>query len=348
MKTRIFTTFIGFLLVFAWGCRKDIDSFTPYENESGIGEQIEEEIGGEEGEETNDLPYSGDVNKLFEELGVKSQFYSINIDHSDCITGEKGTIICFSASSLIDLGGSIVSGSVDVELKEIYDQKDMVASNKHTVANGRILVSGGEIFLKVTQNDEELKLLPTATTIVQMPIDDTNDQWWNNDMSVFYGTESEDGSIDWGDAQAQAFVAETPIINDTINTFYGLFYQFTIDRFDWINCDYFYDEPNITPISIKVPNNYNNTNTAVFLVFTDINSVAGIYNFNNEGNYFYSGGGYEVPIGMNVTIVAISEQGEDEWKAVFESITVQEDHIVSLNNFTLMTLEEIENQLLNL
>src|SRR5689334_5039538 len=61
---------------------------------------------------------------------VKSQFFSINNTTQQIITGIKGTTVTFPAGSLVNSNGQTATGTIKVELKEIYTKSEMLFADK--------------------------------------------------------------------------------------------------------------------------------------------------------------------------------------------------------------------------
>ena len=54
-------------------------------------------------------------------------------------------------------------------------------------------------------------------------------------------------------------------------------YNFEIDSIGWINCDYFYNSTDpLTQVEVVLPDTFNGNNSAVFIYYSDINSVASL------------------------------------------------------------------------
>src|SRR5690606_34812760 len=88
------------------------------------------------------------------------------------ITGERGTEITFPAGTFVDGDGHVVSGQVQVGIIEILSKKDLLLSGVATESNGKLLESGGELYIQVLQNGDTLQLNPD------------NQQWSANPVHV--------------------------------------------------------------------------------------------------------------------------------------------------------------------
>jgi len=200
----------------------------------------------------------------------------------------------FPAHSLINNLGQIVVGKVYAEVQVIKKKGDMILANKPTTSNGSMLVSGGELFISLRKDGQELKL--AANTGIQIRYTDLP---VNPAMGLFYGDESNPLNFNWIPNQ------------DTANrlTAGQQVYEIITNQLRWINCDYFYDTSNITRsfVSAKLPANYTNANTIVYLVFKDLRSVLAM-GADVPERRFITG---KIANGKAATVVAISKQGND-------------------------------------
>jgi hypothetical protein len=207
----------------------------------------------------------------------------------------NGLQLTFPPLCFVNNLGQLVDGKVYIEARLIKTKGDMVLLNKPTTSNGSMLVSGGEVFVSVSKNGQQLQLAPNTKFYIRYADAPTSQQ-----MKLFYGIESSSVTqVNW-----------VPGTNstDTIGIS-SQFYEIASSHLRWINCDYFYDTVGITrsSISATLPSNYTNANTAVFLVFKEYRSVLGMYGDVPEKR-FLSG---KVPNGKVAFVVAISKQGND-------------------------------------
>ena len=253
----------------------------------------------------------GDLSGLFEALEKPSEKTSFNAGTGLVFTSQSGkTTLSIPASSLVDESGNAVSGTVDLEFREIYSKGDMVRYRRPTqTIGGRGLESGGEVYLGLSQGGKALRLAPGSKVFARM---DTNDPKF--DMDVFYGAiDPTTGQFGWEDDGS----VDTPnvvVSFDSANVEnYG--YEFFSDSLDWVNCDRFWDIPaNLkTTVCANLPTGFNQENTTVFLVFTNRNSVMHLWN-DGTNNSFCGG---DVPLDDAVTFIAVSVQGEEGEEVYF-------------------------------
>ncbi|MCB0515447.1 MAG: hypothetical protein R2798_08305 [Chitinophagales bacterium] len=331
----MFNKFLGVCLIIIIGlaaCRKDKDVFIPTELPSNI-------------DSTIIVPSVGDISKLYDALAVKPVTLTATLGTTNCIYTPKGTQICFDENDFVLPDGTTATGDIEFHIIEILNRAEMIMSNKPTYSNGKLLGSGGEFHISVTQNGQELTLKQGAQlSLIYYSIESP----FIPNYLLFYGTETPNGDVNWDSVSTNQVNIFEPFTTQNGTIIFG--YELETDSIGWINCDYFYPLglENLTDIKTYVPKEHNDQNTALFIAFKNLNAVAGMYNFVAESpadyNYFTAGVSYLAPIGEEVTLVGISEIGEDEWVSAFKDITIQNGQTDTLS-FSPTTLEAFEQQL---
>lgn len=265
-----------------------------------------------------------DMNSFFSQVAPTRQSFNITAGQVQQIQGAKGTIVRFNANSFKRSNGQILnSGTVTIILQEMLTAPEMILANKTTTSNGQLLKSGGQILLKAYLGNEELLVNAASKPTVEIPTK-TGDA-----MNLFYGTVKAndslvgDTSINWNQD-----TTTVNVVQDSARS--GVYYNFQIDSFSYINCDKFYDQNPKTDVKITVPATFVDSNTAVFVYFTAINSVARVYKFDKTNNSFILDGGYAVPIGMNVKIVLVAKKGRQYYYEI-KSTTITSNFNTSMN-----------------
>jgi hypothetical protein len=97
-------------------------------------------------------------------------------------------------------------------------------------------------------------------------------------------------------------------------------YDVLSSRLQWVGCHSFVDTNTIaqTNISVRLPSNYTNANTMVYISFDDFRTVA-LLNSNYATRLFTSG---RIPVGKHITIVAISKQADDYYLGYQQTTTL--------------------------
>ena len=243
---------------------------------------------------TASMPVISLQNNLQLQIAPVKDSFEVN-NTTATITTSNGVQLSFPPLSCVSSTGQAVTGKVYVELLLINKKGDMVLMNKPTTSNGNMLVSGGELFILLKKDGQEVKLAPNAKVYIRYADFPTNPN-----MKLFFGDESNPERFNW--------LPNTDITSNYVGA--GTqYYELLTNHLHWINVDYFYDTANSTrsTISAHLPYNYTNANTSVFLVFKDLRSVIRM-NADLPEKRFISG---KVPNGKTATVVAISKQGND-------------------------------------
>lgn len=239
------------------------------------------------------------LSTLFAEKVAPKQTFTINANQYQKITGAKGTILKIQPGSFKTMSGQTVTGNVTIELREIYSKSDMIFSKAPTMSNNQILISGGELFLEAYQNGAELVLSSTNSIAVMVPT--TNP----GPMQEFYSNQDfdADGGLNWELADS-SYTDSIDVIEDSVNNFEYPYYYFNLDGMNWINCDYFWENPGpFTDVDVNVGSEFNGNNCTIYISFDGQNSVVSLfdYDLNNVFDYGYD----SFPQGSNVHIIAV-------------------------------------------
>lgn len=254
---------------------------------------------------------------LFSQKEAAKQTFTFNASLYNTIKGAKGTKLEFQPGCFKTMSGQPVSGNVTVEMREMFNKSDMIFSKAPTMSNGKILVSGGELFLQAFQNGAQLQLSSPYAVKAKVPTGNNP-----GPMREFYSNQSynPDGNLNWWTSDSiyyDSTYTDTDsmyVYTDSIDGDYTSYYNFNLDNMNWINCDYFYDSPGpFTDVEINVGNQFDATNCVVYISFDGINSVAQLddYDLNHVFNYGYP----SIPQGLNVHIVAIANIGGQFYSA---------------------------------
>ncbi|MES2587549.1 MAG: hypothetical protein V4622_01135 [Bacteroidota bacterium] len=256
------------------------------------------------------------VNSKIEDYTKKSkQYFTINAQEGGVITTANGTVYNIKPNSLTNEKGVLISGNVEVEIIEIKNKSEMILNHKATMgllANGKMspLVSGGENYLKISQNNNEL--LPKEgieVTVKSQKVDE--------DMEMFNGEINEKNQINWTQTNTK------PKINADS-------YTYIQRRLGWCNIDKFYEDtrPN-TEIFVKLPKEYDINNAIVYVSFDgNENLLAELSQFQN--GLFTNRNAFS-PIGAKIHVIAVSNSG-NEWLCSVKATTIEEKMIIEMND----------------
>lgn len=170
---------------------------------------------------------------FFERNLVPTQNFTIDAGTGAILTSAQGTRIKFPPNSMLSPTGQVVTGTVNVEFKEINNKIDFVLSNKGTVADGLPLESGGTWMLKANQGGQQLRINPAA----KVELNIKRDSAVQGEMQLFNAGPANNNNanaINWGRPRQQAIV---PLASPFSSYFCGL------DSVGWGNADRFMSNP---------------------------------------------------------------------------------------------------------
>jgi hypothetical protein len=272
---------------------------------------------------------SSKIDKFFETNMVASQFFTINASTDQVLVGKQGTIISINKGAFKNQAGVPVDGGmISIELKEIYTKGDMISSGIFPVAYSRPLVSGGEFYFLAKQNGADLIIKDTGLIYFKLPYNVTD----TNTMSVFNSLstilQSKTDTLDWGTGVRAVRTIDSAGIKQ---------YFFTIDRMYWINCDYFMNSaiPKTTVYADIADTVFNYTNTMVFFALKNMRTASYLSQYPNKDFRVYN-----IPIGIDVTFIAIAERNGQYYMGYADS-TIVSGHRqpMSLNKCTLADIK---------
>ena len=295
MKRKILSGLLiatGFLLN---ACQKDIDVFIP---DAG-------QLNGPDTSWYSSITATMPVTSLKNNLAADFYHDSIQVNANNAYIVTPSGLQCgFPPNCCVSNTGQAITGSVQVELMLIKNKGEMIRMNKPTASNGRLLVSGGEIFIRLKKDGNEVQLAPNKRILIRYP-----DVPLSTQMKFFAGDESNAERFNW-----------LPV-TDTLNTV-GVgtqFYEINTNHLRWINCDYFYDTTGISRVTVTADLEayFTNANTMAFTVFKDLRSVVGMYG-DISTRKFSTG---KIPAGKAITVVVLSKQGNDYFLGSEHTVT---------------------------
>ena len=228
------------------------------------------------------------------------------------IQGVLGTAITIPANSL-GLNGQPVTGDIDIKLIEIYNKSDMLLNNLPT--NGRkpnsdieMLKSGGEFFIKATQNGNDLEIL-SPIQLQSRPIDfadvDSEMKLFNNwcDPTNNDCDDLEEEFVWQEDEFTQVGMGEVQTADG-----WSSVYLVDLSEFGWTNLDRWYNyDGELTTLNIDVPEGYNGNNCEVYLSYDGEDSgLARMDVFDEQIGMFTEHYG-NIPVGLDVHIILVAE-----------------------------------------
>lgn len=256
-----------------------------------------------------------------------TQHFTCKGDKEILLTGKQGTVITMYKNSIVDANGKVISGNIEFQLIEVYKKSDMIRFGLATTSGGKLLESGGMIYISATYNGEQAYFSDKVWAYeISFPTSDKK-----SDMGIFYA-DSIAGPANWIPAANSILSDMTYIENQkTLDA-----YIFNATEMGWINCDHFMlDKVKLTDVFVDMTTD--TTGISFALVFKDINSAMASGSGHGEIQF------HNVPIGYEVTLIAFRKTGET-YSYFSKDLTVAKNHRepVTLEN---LTEDEFEKRL---
>lgn len=134
------------------------------------------------------------LDDFYKKTSLPLQLFKINATRDTTITGEQGTKLLIKANSFVDSMNKPVKGQIIIALKECYTLEDMLKERLTTMANGKILESGGMIYIEARSGEKQLNLKKFEEIEMYNPIPDVRE---DTNMFLFYGGTKSAGNINW-------------------------------------------------------------------------------------------------------------------------------------------------------
>lgn len=263
-----------------------------------------------------------------EELKQTNKF-KIGENNSGMIefTSKKGVKVSFPEHCLT-IGGQPVTGEVTVDFIELFDKADLLTTNIATMGrdendNVRFLITGGAFYVEVTQNGKKVDDIPYYCGYnLEVPASLTGGV--KPEMSLWYGTFDNKGNLVWEEYTRRPFGGEGPSDGLVIS---GNIYSVLANEFGWINCDYFgADLRERTSLTIKVPKEYNEGNSGIFIAYKGVPGLLRGQYYNSAINSYVES---DIPIGVEANVIFVSESN-GKWAYAVKDVSITKDHKIEL------------------
>ena len=256
------------------------------------------------------------LDKITQEFTITAE------DGATTLTSENGVKITINGNCLTK-DGNPVTGEVKIEYVEIFNKGNMLVTNKPTMGimpDGKrnLLISGGEFFIKATQNDKELAT--TCNINLQVPTDLTGGV--DNTMTLWKGIIDDEGNLAWEDARKADGNGGKGGVEAGQNSYYVSF-----GNFGWTNVDRFYSDPRPkTTILADAPEGYDNTNSSIYLSYDGEgnNALAKLDTYTAEGLFSEHYG--QIPVGLECHVIFVTEDN-GMWRYAIKGVTVQANDV---------------------
>lgn len=302
------------------------------------------------------------LNDLLDRYAEPSQMFTISSSKPTQVKGKQGTTISINPDDLTTESGEPIGDKIQIELKELTNQTELLKSNAQTVSNGQLLVSGGAYYINMTSDGKQLKFKEGKNMAVEFP------KQTEKEMFLFYGQRDSLGSMEWqqsaetfktkpsqpqpetitksntkkksqielildymeSDTSSTSMTKEEKEERERVNKVNEKVYSaIKINSFGWINCDRFFDIQNKTDLLVNFNPSDSISSANIFLVFKDINSVMQSYCFSSNGKT-YNDGFSDIPVGYKVKLVAYTIKNE-KVLSFASNITIKDKQTLTLS-----------------
>jgi hypothetical protein len=250
-----------------------------------------------------------DLLAYFEARQPAPQKFTVQSGSQSLIEGQKGTRLVFPAHAFVTQSGAPVSGAVDIEFKEVYEVWEMVLHNKFTQVGRTPIESGGQFFLRATQNGQELKVASGVSLTAVLPTQNPLPG-----MQVFNGNRFDSA----GQSIFSWTLASDPAANSVLlgqDTLGVRNYIMQFNELNWINCDRFLSEP-IAEMQARIANYVSGEEPIVLLHLTGRKSIMYVW---KAGGRVYKN---LAPEGAPGTFIAFSNR-DGQLYATFQAVQLQ-------------------------
>lgn len=137
------------------------------------------------------FPESKSTN-LLKQIAPAPQKFVINLKADTSITCKNGTIISFPKDCFIDKNGIMINKNITIEVVEALTLTDFLHYGLQTVSDGKLLQSGGMIYIDAKSNNQPLALKDSSSLFVEFP-----SNFKEPGMKLFTGVYDSTGNINW-------------------------------------------------------------------------------------------------------------------------------------------------------
>lgn len=249
---------------------------------------------------------------------LKQEFTITEASGNVTLTSTKGVKININRDYLRK-NGVVVTGPIKIEYVELFDKGHMLTANKPTMglmANGdkNLLISGGEFYIKASQDGVALESIANMTLLVPTSLTDGLD----TAMTLWIGNTEDKENLVWRNAvDAAGTNGGKGGVQGEGNNYYVSF-----GNFGWTNVDRFYSDPRPkTTILAAAPTGYDNTNSAIYLSYDGEgqNALAKLDTYTAAGLFSEHYG--QIPIGLACHVIFATEDN-GQWRWAIKGVTV--------------------------
>ena len=273
-------------------CQKDIDIFTPYEEQTNNFSQLD-----------------GAIANFYERASIPASSFTIDPSQNNQISTPQLVLINIPEQAFISPDGSTVFGPVEIEIVESSTNQGSIKLQKPSVVNDQLQQAFTILYIMAIQNGQSLAIANGKSLAIHVPgiVPTIN-------MEVYQTNNTDDRYFEWNKvlSNTEITTAEYQIPNITQNISGA---RFETDEMGWLGI--------LTPISstsgytelqVILPQGYDPSNTSVFFVPEDdpIMVAELAWKFDSGTDLFSF---KKIPVNLDGHIISIS-QWEDGLNAM--------------------------------
>lgn len=293
---------------------------------------------------------------FFKTVDEPSQFYTVPANQIKEVRGKSGTVILVNPDDLVTLNNQSVNADIEVELKELINQEQLLKANAQTVCNGKLLVSGGAYYINLKSEGNPVKIKNGKSLSVKFPKlteapmalfsgyrDTLGQMQWQKRNLVFRDNDMRQA---WRDSRNTIIQYDDDILRiDTFpkrkpnqktekekqltQAYEKVYAAMDVQSLGWINCDRFYNVQDKTSLFLTFDPHIKIPFASIYLVFDDINSITQTH-YGATENGVANPGFENIPVGAKARLIAFSLKG-DQLMAYSSPITIKKNETVSIS-----------------
>jgi hypothetical protein len=244
-------------------------------------------------------------------LAVPTQKFRLDATKGGLIRGDRGYEFTIRPGTLLDWNNNPVTGLVDVELTEVTNAFEMMATGAGTWAEDGILGSVGMFNLTITQGGNPVLVNPNQP--IQAMVTANPDASMQG-VRLFRGLERDsafnDFIVRWRqENDTTRFNADS--LREVYDSIQRSFVRKRCIRFDlsflnWCNLDKFWNGPG-EMVRVEIPNILENIDTRVY-VYIERDNLKGLIPLYQDGQgtnkqLIFNSRGYTLPVGWKIRII---------------------------------------------
>lgn len=165
-----------------------------------------------------------------------AQSFRIHTAYRSTLQSSQGTLITIYPQSFMDASGQVVTGEIDIQIKEVKERREMIFSNVVPTCEDRILPMNNQIWLNAVRKRAPLQLIRPVEIAMEVP----GLKYKKNDLHLFRASISStqafqaEKNFDW------KLAPETAIRVEKRNK--KQYFLFESSQLGWMNCNYLLSE----------------------------------------------------------------------------------------------------------